>query len=413
MTRARFYLIILLVFAGIPALWGCASNPTKIAGGTSTETVIGSIVGPDGSPAVGAVIYLRPKDYLPDIMAKVAARFSFKTLDSTVTDSLGGFEFNGIAPGTYMLECIDPESKTGAVIDSVVIENPDSTKELATDTLKPLGAISGQIQLPESLDASQVRVMVYGLDRAVEPDSFGQYSIPGLAEGVYVLRIQSTSGKGMDLKKASVASGDTTWVPSSAMPGEYRAYASRAAGSITLDGVLDESDWAAASVIRFSNPAISENQVVVRTLWDSVNFYIAYVVTDTLISVDPDTQDDASQDDGAEIYLDPNHDAGTAMNGDDMYLLANVINESKALRNEQYLASTVSNKTHKSATGYNMEIAIPWTLIGKTPSAGLIMGILYANNDKDGAIRYQFDWLGLTPVNFKKPNLWGDLVLLP
>lgn len=409
--------LVLFIIATVSILgFRCGENPTVSETGSSMEIIVsldGNLVNEDGTPAAGAAVYLRPSDYLPATSAKVAAQFALKSLDSTVTDSLGNFGFDSIAPGTYTLECLDGEAGNGALIESVTVVDPDSSVELATDTLKPLGSIAGQIQLPESLDASQIRVLVYGLNRVVIPDSLGDYAISGLAEGEYSFRLQILGGQGVDLDSVAIVSDSTTRPPKMILPGADKIVARNASGAITIDGVLDESSWNSTHKIAFSGPGVSENLVKVHALWDSANLYIAYEVTDTLISVDPDTQDDASQDDGAEIYLDLNHDASAAMDGDDVYLLANVIDESKVLRNEQYLASTVSTKTHRTAEGYSMEIAIPWTLVNLVPSAGLNLGILFVNNDKDGAIRYQFDWLGLTSFNFKKPNLWGDLVLLP
>lgn len=204
------------------AILGCGKTPTTLAdGGSATEVVLsldGSLVNEDGSHAVGTAVYLRPKDYLGLVQAKMLASHAMKTLDSTLTDSLGNFSFDSIAAGTYTLECLDGEDGNGALIDSVVIEHPDSALELATDTLKPLGSIAGKIQLPESPNALPIRISVYGLARVSTPDLSGNFSIPNLPEGKYALHITGQGFLPLDLKNDSavqVTSGQTTNIPAS------------------------------------------------------------------------------------------------------------------------------------------------------------------------------------------------------
>lgn len=200
------------------ALLGCAAD--QIAGG-GTETgharTQGTLVKLDGTPASGTQVYLRPNDYLPNITAKVAAQLALKILDSTATDSLGNFAFDSIDAGTYTLECVDAQTEMGSLIDSVVVDNPDSITVVETDTLRPLGVLEGRIQLPDSAALAQTRVLLYGLDRVAVPDSTGAFAIAGLPEGKYDYRIV-TPDTSVDLKGndgASIASGRITSIPAS------------------------------------------------------------------------------------------------------------------------------------------------------------------------------------------------------
>ncbi|KKT55332.1 MAG: Fibronectin, type III domain protein, partial [Candidatus Giovannonibacteria bacterium GW2011_GWB1_44_23] len=69
-------------------------------------------------------------------------------------------------------------------------------------------------------------------------------------------------------------------------------------------------------------------------------------------------------------------------------------------------------KTARNSTGYTMEIAIPWTVLGVTPAEGKKMGLLLGNNDRDNGVGKQFDWLGLINTgSYARPNLWGTIAL--
>lgn len=413
---------ILAIFAIAFVLeFQCGQAP-RIAspGPSSTETVVsldGNLVNEGGAPVTAAVVYLRPVDYLPNVSAKAAALISLRTIDSTFTDSLGRFSFDSIAAGTYTLECLDGEPGHGALIDSVVIEDPDSTVELATDTLKALGNITGQIQLPESLDASQVRVMIYGLDRIVTPDSIGNYSISGVAEGVYALHFQVIAGLAIDIDSVTVTSGATTRPGKPILTGADRIYAAQTATPMAIDGKFDEADWASAHKISFSKPGSTENMVAVRVLWDSANLYLAYAVEDTSVFVDSLPNIFWFRD-AAEIYLDPEHDAADSLAADDLQFILTLRNDLSIHRARQVLADTIARAIDITIDGYNMEMAIPWTLMGKSPATGMAMGVLFGNDDKDGETTLQFDWLdligsmkGVVREAWKAPRAWGDLIL--
>lgn len=212
--------IFFLTGIGLLAILHCGLNQQATGpdnDGSATEVIAGNLVNEDGSPAISASVYLRPADYLLEVSAKILARASFRTATITSSDSLGNFAFDSIAPGVYTLECLLPEVEKGVLIDSVVITNPDSTTELPTDTLKPLGSISGQIQIPDSANLSNIRVLVYGLDRISVPDSMGRFSIPGLPEGNYEFRVVLPDTF-VDMRgdnAAQVTPGDTTDIPAS------------------------------------------------------------------------------------------------------------------------------------------------------------------------------------------------------
>ena len=84
----------------------------------------------------------------------------------------------------------------------------------------------------------------------------------------------------------------------------------RAAGPITIDGVIDEPSWgAAASVGDFHFPWWQEGdkeQTQARLLWDDDNLYISFVADDRHISAIHKERDaPVSQDDCVEAFIMP------------------------------------------------------------------------------------------------------------
>src|ERR1051325_6523841 len=172
---------------------------------------------------------------------------------------------------------------------------------------------------------------------------------------------------------------------------------------ITVDGNLNEPVWSQANFVMFSNPLRSDNNVRVSVLWDDANLYFAYDVTDSELEAlnNPNT---IVLDDGAEIYIDAANTKTITRDSNDYSFFATIGNLTKP---SNFIATTL-----QTATGYTMEIAIPWSAILVTPAANMTLGLLLANNDRDFGKSFQFDWLGLiNSGSYNRPNLWGNLVL--
>ncbi len=171
---------------------------------------------------------------------------------------------------------------------------------------------------------------------------------------------------------------------------------------ITLDGNLAESVWSESSAVTFSNAARSDNQTTVYTLYDDANLYFAFDVMDGQLEA-PGVA--LWKDDGNEIYVDVGHNASTMIDGNDYHFIIT--------KGDKISGPAVMSKTSPTATGYIMEIAIPWSSLGTSaPSAGQVMGLLLSNNDMDNGKIKQYDWQDLIETGgYRRPNLWGDLIL--
>jgi len=177
--------------------------------------------------------------------------------------------------------------------------------------------------------------------------------------------------------------------------------------AMTIDGNLNESVWdintnAGKGVIGAPN-----NSVTFGTLWDNNNLYVGVKVLDGNLYND---STNIWEDEGVEIYIDSNHNHGTTYDSSDRQYIKGY--------NDTSLFE-VSNKTtgvqhgwSAIAGGYSIELAIPWSNLGLTPSAGIVIGFDIGCNDDDnsGARDTQLVWKG-TVDNFRNTSAFGDLKL--
>lgn len=184
-----------------------AGNGTRLG----NPTIVGTIYQPDGkSPAPDVMIHLRSKNALVDISTVGSVHGNDQSI-AVVTDSEGKFVFTEIEIGTYMIECID-DSDNYAVYETVIVEDNNNTISLPADTLKPAGAITGHIRLPEGGELNKVYVLVFGVWKFATVNNSGNFFIDNLAEGTYSLRIiSSLADYGViDTPMISVVSGNNT-----------------------------------------------------------------------------------------------------------------------------------------------------------------------------------------------------------
>ncbi len=176
----------------------------KVAGGGGMETGNGSSIAgilsyPNGQPAAGAAITLRPKGYLrPPALPKRAA----PSLEA-VADANGGFTLTGLDTGSYLMEAADPQANGLAL--ECRLDKPGARLQVQ-GRLTPTGTIRGSVAgLPS---AGKAYVQVYGLERLVAPDTDGAFTLTGMPEGVYVLRVAAASPalNPVDLPKVRVQS---------------------------------------------------------------------------------------------------------------------------------------------------------------------------------------------------------------
>ncbi|MBS1577913.1 MAG: fibronectin type III domain-containing protein [Bacteroidetes bacterium] len=185
--------------------------------------------------------------------------------------------------------------------------------------------------------------------------------------------------------------------------------AKKRTGAITINGNPNESEWSFTNSVTKAIVGTPNNTVKYAVLWDSLNLYVAFTVTDANKFND---SPNAWDDDAVEVYIDAENNGGTAYGSNDRQFV------------KEWNASTIWEKNGKTtgvqhawtttSTGYAIEMLIPWSNIGITkPGIGFTIGFDVANDDDDNgsARESQLMWSG-DKDNWQYPRNFGDLVLV-
>jgi len=201
----RFTLAALAVIA----MSACSCTVGRLANGGVSETTNGvaaSIVYPDGKPSANSIVRLRPHDYLAPFPGNGGGKNPL-AIDS-VTDSLGRFHIPAVSPGEYVIEVVD--NNGNAIALYVVVTNSDSLVNLGTDTVRPVGAVSGTIA---SAPPGLVYIQVQGLEYVASVNSeAAEFICTKLPPGNFDLRIISAAPDSLSkvVPGVIVTSNDTT-----------------------------------------------------------------------------------------------------------------------------------------------------------------------------------------------------------
>ncbi|MDB5051096.1 MAG: hypothetical protein JWO30_4167 [Fibrobacteres bacterium] len=172
-------------------LCSCSREPDTMAGGwIDTDTgrkVAGLVRREDGTGAAGALILLRPIDFLSKdttVADSSGASVPSGTVLNDTCDSTGHFYLDSIAMGKYVLEAREREVK--AVTVQFKIDRDHGQWTLQTATVKQVGTITGRIRFQDGLPG-RVLVRIYGLERKAVTDSSGAYFFGNVPYGRYAL----------------------------------------------------------------------------------------------------------------------------------------------------------------------------------------------------------------------------------
>ncbi|MDB5047812.1 MAG: carbohydrate-binding protein [Fibrobacteres bacterium] len=241
------------------------SGPLLAGGWTDTETgpkVAGIIQRDDGSPAVGALVLLRPADYLgkdPTSQDSLGETASGGTVLDAFCDSAGVFAFEKVALGSYTLESRDREIKAVAVRFNV--DRDKGRLTLAAATVRAVGTITGRVRFQDGAPG-RVLVRIFGLERAVVTDASGAYFFGNVPAGRYTLHFS-----GLDPFILPADRPDVGVAPgASSDAGEILLQRGLKQGFRIADGVLELAGIDSTNPVIFENGA-SKNPVDGAYLW--------------------------------------------------------------------------------------------------------------------------------------------------
>jgi len=220
---------------------------------------------------------------------------------------------------------------------------------------------------------------------------------------------------------------------------------------VSING--DLSEWqGAATLTLFKDNGRGErdNAAEVRLLCDTANLYVAFKVSDTELRASQ-VRDSSSlwYDDAVAVFLDTRHDASDRveiisteeferrggvtwsegrrayLEDDDYNLMVNARGSIAAFKGRDLdpecpgwradivravVCTGTLNEPSDIDSGYVVEAAIPWKVVGVEPRSGTVIGVDFAFNDADAdGNRHSADWCDIRP--FSQPHLWGDLIL--
>ncbi|NBD23252.1 sugar-binding protein [Paenibacillus glycinis] len=282
--------------------------------------------------------------------------------------------------------------------DGALVEKNNNTSGVLHATAAISGGFTAELAIPwSSLGVTPAAGTVIGLDIANNDDDNGgtrdsQKVWSGTADNY-----TDTSAFG-DLTLSAATVG-------SASPGT--ASANKTLAAIATDGSLSESVWSIGSLANKTTIGTPNNTLGFGALWDATYLYVGVKALDGNLFNDSSLIYD---DDSIDIYIDANHNKGTSYDSFDRQFQVGY-NDS-ALTEKNGNTSGVLHATAAISGGFTAELAIPWSSLGVTPSAGTVIGLDIANNDDDnGSARdSQLIWNG-TANDYLDTSVFGDLTL--
>jgi|GEM_PF-1704367 len=181
--------------------------------------------------------------------------------------------------------------------------------------------------------------------------------------------------------------------------------AKRISSTITVNGALAEADWNLATSATKAVSGVNNNTTTFSTLWDATNLYVAVKVLDANLHGSAQYWNT----DAVEVYVDADNNGGASYDARDRQYIKvfgdTTLYSSQSKTGVQHAVAAITG-------GYTVEMAIPWTNLGITPTENMVIGFDVANNDDDtgGGRTVQTVWNG-TADNWFNTSAFGDLTL--
>ncbi|WP_315822687.1 sugar-binding protein [Paraflavitalea speifideaquila] len=313
------------------------------------------------------------------------------TRDAQITSfatNTTAFQNPSVFGTVYMTTCSGPINQP-----PVVNAGADTTLNAGTTGITLHGTGSD----PEGNTVTYSWLQVSGPSVAISNAATANPVLSGLTDGnTYVFQLTVSDG-------ALTASDNVSVAVLSVFNG-IRAYP--AGGTITIDGVINESAWRLNNSIAKNVIGTSNNTVTFGALWDNNNLYLAAQVLDNTLNND---SPDPWNNDAIEFYIDANNNKLTTYDGNDNQFIKGW-NSSSLF--SKVAVSGVQHAWAAISGGYAIEISIPWSQLGITPAAGRQIGFDIGNDDDDnsGDRDAQAVWQG-TINNYQNTAAFGTLVL--
>jgi hypothetical protein len=184
--------------------------------------------------------------------------------------------------------------------------------------------------------------------------------------------------------------------------------AKKTLSAITVNGFLNEPVWGAAINATANKTVIGtgNNTVTFGALWDDMYLYVGIKVLDgNLYNGSANVWDD----DAIEVFIDAENNGGAYGASDRQFTKGY---NDPVVGEIQGRTTGVLHGWGAITGGYQIELAIPWSNMGITPTANLTIGFdIGVNDDDNGDARdHQQTWRG-DANNWQSTTNFGDLQL--
>jgi hypothetical protein len=230
------------------------------------------------------------------------------------------------------------------------------------------------------------------------------------------------NGGSRDGKKAWFNTVDTSWQNPSTFATailESNHEVVQTATPPSINGNV-EAAWSSANSTDIANVVVgavtngNDLSGSFRTLWDSNNLYVLVQVNDEAQHNDSGTQ--SWNDDSAEIYIDANNDKATAYGGNDHRYHFTWTGSSVRIEDLQHHPITgVMASRVATATGYTIEVQLPWSTLGQSSAAvNALVGLdVHINDDDDGGTRDgKKAWFNTVDTSWQSPSTFATARLI-
>jgi hypothetical protein len=170
-------------------------------------------------------------------------------------------------------------------------------------------------------------------------------------------------------------------------------------------------------VVRGAQPGPADLTARFRALYDGMFLYLIVEVDDDQVVVDS-ASDIPWEDDAVELFIDGDGSFGNSYDGvHDLHLVMRPGDRSVYLGHSsaRIAAGAVAFVGKQHATGYQMEIVIPWSVLQVERPVGGIIGVdVQVDDDDDGGERdHKIAWSAWDDEAWQHPNRFGRVRLAP
>lgn len=318
------------------------------------------------------------------------------TIGLRVTDASGSTD---TTTTTLTVHNVAPTITSSATVsiaeNATAVQTVTATDPVDTPTYSITGGADASLFAINSTTGALTFVAAPDFDSPADSD----------LDNVYKVEVSAGDGDATSLQTISVTVTDVA-----------EALIAGALTSVTTDGIVDDV-WSSATTNSIGNLApggsvsgSSDLSGTWKALWDTDYLYVLVEANDDFIVADS-VGGWYYLDDTVELFIDADYSGGTSYDGVNDYQFLYRIGDATFSTGVNSLTDIngVETALKLTGTGYVVEIAVPWTLLGVVPADGADIGInVLLDDDDDGGGRdAQLSWTAASNDFWLNPSLFG------